>query len=134
MVMPDRMRWVYLDPQAQVQGPFTGLEMNDWYKAQFFTPDLRVKKVEDHDFEPLGQLIRRIGNSREPFLVPQVGIAHGPEKRLWHPELGVLTLQCQLLHDLDQAQVLLVLTATPGTESYEKLALLAVLGRQRMSG
>lgn len=38
------------------------------------------------------------------------------------------------LHDLEQAQALLVLTATPGTESYEKLALLAVLGRQRMSG
>lgn len=78
MVMPDRMRWVYLDPQGQVQGPFTGLEMNDWYKANFFTPDLRVKKVEDPEFEPLGQLIRRIGNSREPFLVPQIGIAHGP--------------------------------------------------------
>lgn len=78
MVMPDRMRWVYLDPQGQIQGPFTGLEMNDWYKAHFFTPDLRVKKVEDVEFEPLGQLIRRIGNSREPFLVPQVGIAHGP--------------------------------------------------------
>lgn len=78
MVMPDRMRWVYLDPQGQTQGPFSGLEMNDWYKAQFFTPDLRVKKVEDPDFEPLGQLIRRIGNSREPFLVPQIGIPHGP--------------------------------------------------------
>lgn len=78
MVMPDRMRWVYLDPQGQVQGPFTGLEMNDWYKANFFTPDLRVKKVEDTEFEPLGQLIRRIGNSREPFLVPQIGIPHGP--------------------------------------------------------
>ncbi|KAH6610125.1 hypothetical protein Trco_000145 [Trichoderma cornu-damae] len=78
MVMPDRMRWVYLDPQGQIQGPFTGLEMNDWYKANFFTPDLRVKKVEDPEFEPLGQLIRRIGNSREPFLVPQIGIAHGP--------------------------------------------------------
>ncbi|KAK1967033.1 GYF domain-containing protein [Colletotrichum sublineola] len=78
MVMPDRMRWVYLDPQGHVQGPFSGLEMNDWYKANFFTPDLRVKKVEDSDFEPLGQLIRRIGNSREPFLVPQIGIAHGP--------------------------------------------------------
>ncbi|KAI0188615.1 gyf domain-containing protein [Xylaria flabelliformis] len=56
MVMPDRMRWT-------VQGPFTGLEMNDWYKANFFTPDLRVKKVED---------VERIGNSREPFLVPQI--------------------------------------------------------------
>ncbi|KAH7035745.1 uncharacterized protein B0I36DRAFT_347478 [Microdochium trichocladiopsis] len=78
MVMPDRMRWVYLDPQGQQQGPFTGLEMNDWYKAQFFTPNLRVKKLEDPEFEPLGQLIRRIGNSREPFLVPQIGIPHGP--------------------------------------------------------
>jgi PERQ amino acid-rich with GYF domain-containing protein len=78
MVMPDRMRWVYLDPQGQVQGPFAGLEMHDWYKAQFFTPDLSVKKLEDAEFEPLGQLIRRIGNSREPFLVPQIGIPHGP--------------------------------------------------------
>ncbi|KAM7216602.1 hypothetical protein V8F06_008013 [Rhypophila decipiens] len=78
MVMPDRMRWVYLDPQGTMQGPFNGLEMNDWYKANFFTPDLRVKRLEDPDFEPLGQLIRRIGNSREPFLVPQMGVPHGP--------------------------------------------------------
>lgn len=78
MVMPDRMRWVYLDPQGVVQGPFSGLEMNDWYKANFFTADLRVRRVEDSEFEPLGQLIRRIGNSREPFLVPQMGIPHGP--------------------------------------------------------
>ncbi|KAK0622012.1 hypothetical protein B0T17DRAFT_509305 [Bombardia bombarda] len=78
MVMPDRMRWVYLDPQGTMQGPFSGLEMNDWYKANFFTPDLRVKRIEDPEFEPLGQLIRRIGNSREPFLVPQIGIPHGP--------------------------------------------------------
>ena len=78
MVMPDRMRWVYLDPQGITQGPFSGLEMNDWYKANFFSADLRVKRVEDQDFEALGQLIRRIGNSREPFLVPQMGIPHGP--------------------------------------------------------
>lgn len=78
MVMPDRMRWVYMDPQGTQQGPFTGLDMNEWYKANFFTNDLRVRKLEDLDFEPLGQLIRRIGNSREPFLVPQVGIPHGP--------------------------------------------------------
>ncbi|OBT54885.1 hypothetical protein VE04_04969 [Pseudogymnoascus sp. 24MN13] len=78
MVMPDRMRWVYLDPQGQTQGPWSGLEMHDWYKASFFTPDLSVKKLEDVEFEPLGQLIRRIGNSREPFLVPQIGIPYGP--------------------------------------------------------
>ncbi|KAL2686343.1 hypothetical protein IWX47DRAFT_861574 [Phyllosticta citricarpa] len=78
MVMPDRMRWVYRDPQGQIQGPWSGLEMHDWYKAGFFSPDLLVKKQEDLDYEPLAQLIRRIGNSREPFLVPQIGIPHGP--------------------------------------------------------
>lgn len=77
MVMPDRMRWIYRDPQGQTQGPWSGLEMHDWYKAGFFSPELLVKKYEDPDYEPLAQLIRRIGNSREPFLVPQIGIPHG---------------------------------------------------------
>ena len=51
--------------------------MHDWYKAGFFSPELLVKKAEDPEYEPLAQLIRRIGNSREPFLVPQIGIPHG---------------------------------------------------------
>lgn len=78
MVMPDRMRWVYKDPQGNTQGPWSGLEMHDWYRAGFFSPELLVKKVEDADYEPLAQLIRRIGNSREPFLVPQIGIPGPP--------------------------------------------------------
>jgi PERQ amino acid-rich with GYF domain-containing protein len=78
MVMPDRMRWIYRDPTGNTQGPFSGLEMHDWYKAGFFSPELLVKKQEEPDYEPLAQLIRRIGNSREPFLVPQIGIPHGP--------------------------------------------------------
>jgi PERQ amino acid-rich with GYF domain-containing protein len=78
MVMPDRMRWIYRDPQGNTQGPWSGLEMHDWYRAGFFSADLLVKKYEDPDYEPLAQLIRRIGNSREPFLVPQIGIPHGP--------------------------------------------------------
>ena len=77
MVMPDRMRWIYRDPQGAVQGPWSGLEMHDWFKAGFFSAELLVRKFEDAEFEPLGQLIRRIGNSREPFLVPQIGIPHG---------------------------------------------------------
>ncbi|KAF9890671.1 hypothetical protein FE257_005537 [Aspergillus nanangensis] len=79
MVMPDRMRWIYRDPQGHIQGPWTGLEMHDWFKAGFFSPDLQIKKLEDPEFEPLAQLVRRIGNSREPFLVPQIGIPHGPD-------------------------------------------------------
>ncbi|PNS16842.1 GYF domain-containing protein mpd2 [Sphaceloma murrayae] len=83
MVMPDRMRWIYRDPSGNTQGPWTGLEMHDWYKAGFFSPELLVKKAEDPDYEPLAQLIRRIGNSREPFLVPQIGIPHGAPQPNW---------------------------------------------------
>ncbi|OAL72431.1 GYF domain-containing protein [Trichophyton violaceum] len=78
MVMPDRMRWIYRDPQGNTQGPWSGLEMHDWFKAGFFAAELQVKKLEDAEYEPLAQLVRRIGNSREPFLVPQIGVPHGP--------------------------------------------------------
>lgn len=78
MVMPDRMRWIYRDPSGTTQGPWSGLEMHDWFKAGFFTAELQVKKLEDVEYEPLAQLVRRIGNSREPFLVPQIGVPHGP--------------------------------------------------------
>jgi len=77
MVMPDRMRWIYRDPSGNTQGPWSGLEMHDWFKAGFFTAELQVKKLEDTEYEPLAQLVRRIGNSREPFLVPQIGVPHG---------------------------------------------------------
>ena len=49
-------------------------------------------------------------------------------KRFVHPELGRLDLSCQTLLDPLQSHRLLVYTATPGSETYDKLALLAVIG------
>jgi hypothetical protein len=43
-----------------------------------------------------------------------------------------MDLQCQILNDPDQGLSLLVLTAAPGTDSHEKLQLLAVLGAARI--
>ncbi len=54
-------------------------------------------------------------------------------KTLIHPELGPIELDCQALLTEDQSQALLVLTAPPRTEGYEKLQLLAVLGQQRFA-
>jgi transcriptional regulator with XRE-family HTH domain len=54
-------------------------------------------------------------------------------KTLIHPELGPVELDCQALFTEDQSQALLVLTAPPRTEGYEKLQLLAVLGQQRFA-
>jgi transcriptional regulator with XRE-family HTH domain len=48
-------------------------------------------------------------------------------ERLRHPAVGVLELHCQTLMDPDHSQSLLVFTASPGTESAEKLRLLDVV-------
>ncbi|WP_368498472.1 helix-turn-helix transcriptional regulator [Herbiconiux sp. A18JL235] len=62
-----------------------------------------------------------------------VGLRYTDEKRFVHPEVGELSLHCQVVLDPDQWQSLLVFTATPGTPSADKLALLTVLGAQRLA-
>jgi transcriptional regulator with XRE-family HTH domain len=54
-------------------------------------------------------------------------------KTLVHPQLGDIELDCQVLFTEDQSQLLLVLTAPPRTEGYEKLRLLAVLGHEQFA-
>ena len=53
--------------------------------------------------------------------------------RFDHPEVGRLELHCQTLLDPDQSHLLLVYTAVPGSDSYAKLQLLAVIGAQTLS-
>lgn len=65
---------------------------------------------------------------REVWDAHEVGIRPRETKRFEHPEVGRLEVQCQTLRDPDQSHLLLVYTATPGTESHEKLRLLSVLG------
>lgn len=52
-------------------------------------------------------------------------------KRIRHPSLGQFELHCQVLFDVDQSQALLVYTATPGTDSHEKLRLLSLTGARQ---
>jgi transcriptional regulator with XRE-family HTH domain len=63
----------------------------------------------------------------------QVGLRYTDQKRFIHPEVGRLDLFCQFLLDPDRTHALLIFTATPGSESHDKLALLAVLGAQTLT-
>jgi transcriptional regulator with XRE-family HTH domain len=58
---------------------------------------------------------------------------HGDHKRIRHPELGVLELDCNVLHIQGDDQVLLVYSAAPGSREAEALALLGVVGLQEIS-
>ena len=61
----------------------------------------------------------------------EVGTRFEDHKTVIHPELGPIELDCQALFTEDQGQALLVLTAAPQTEAFEKMKLLAVLGQQK---
>lgn len=63
----------------------------------------------------------------------EIGLEPDEVKRFQHPEVGRLDLNCQVLFDPHQSHRLLVYTADPGTESYEKLRMLTVIGNQSMS-
>ena len=54
-------------------------------------------------------------------------------KKIVHPRIGVLELDCQTLVAENEGQRLLVYTATPGSEDAEKLRLLAVIGAQEFA-
>ncbi|GID29781.1 helix-turn-helix transcriptional regulator [Paractinoplanes brasiliensis] len=62
----------------------------------------------------------------------EVGLRPPDGKTFMHPEIGRLELYCQTLVDPGQAHRLHVYTATPGTESHQKLQLLSVIGAQSM--
>lgn len=69
---------------------------------------------------------------RELWSTHEVGLRPPDRKRFDHPEVGRLELTCQTLLDPDQSHRLLVYTAAPGSESHDKLQLLAVLGTQTL--
>ena len=77
-------------------------------------------------------LLARSAEFRELWDAHEVGIRPPDIKRFDHPEVGLLELHCQTLLDPEQSHRLLVYTAAPGSESYDKLLLLSVIGSQTL--
>ena len=77
-------------------------------------------------------LLERSDEFRTLWAEHEVGLRPHETKHFVHPEVGALELHCQRLVDPAQAQSLMVYTAVPGSESYEKLSLLSVIGAQSL--
>ena len=125
-------RW-FTDPDARLVYPAEDHPAH----SRNFTADLRAAYAKYGPSSRVGAVVEALEKQSPEFAelwaAHEVNSIHSFEKRLQHPEVGELTLQCQLLHDHEQGQALLVYTATPGTESYQKLQLLSVIGLQRTS-
>ncbi|SNT43844.1 Helix-turn-helix domain-containing protein [Actinacidiphila glaucinigra] len=60
----------------------------------------------------------------------EVGVRRADVKRFQHPVVGLMELECEVLLSAEHGQRLIVYTARPGSESYERLRLLRVVGLQ----
>jgi hypothetical protein len=100
--------------------------------SRAFTSDLRTAYTRQGPGSRAAEITDALLAASEEFttlwIKHEIGVRRPDTKRFAHPDLGVLELQCQTLLDPGQDQTLLVYTATPGTDSYDKLQLLSVLG------
>jgi transcriptional regulator with XRE-family HTH domain len=103
-------------------------------RGRDFTADLRHAYTRDGRGSRAAEIVDALTEGSAEFRAVwaehEVARTHSKTKRIAHLEVGLLEIHCQTLYDVDQSQGLLVFTATPGSESAEKLRLLAVLGRQ----
>lgn len=83
-------------------------------------PDSRAADLVD-------ALLRESDEFRALWELHEVGLRTAAGKSFLHPDVGRLDLDCQTLLDPDQSHLLLVYTASPGSESYQKLELLSVI-------
>jgi hypothetical protein len=125
-------RW-FTDPSSRLIYPAADHPSH----GRIYTAQLRQVAARQGPRSPAAALANRLLGESEEFAAiwndHQVGLTYAEEKRFVHPEIGELTLHCQFLLDPDQEHCLLVFTATPGTDSYDRLQLLTVVGNQQLT-
>ncbi len=60
----------------------------------------------------------------------EVAVRRSDRKRIVHPAVGIVDVDCETLGTARQDQRLLVLTARPGSDAVGRLELLRVIGQQ----
>ncbi|MEU7337899.1 helix-turn-helix transcriptional regulator [Streptomyces sp. NPDC007074] len=119
-------RW-FTDPEARAGYP---LQDHD-RESRVLVADLRAAVVRRDD-PPARRLVRRLLRDSPEFAalwpLHDVGVLRGRRKRIRHPDVGLLELDCQALVDEDRTQVLALFPPAPGTSSAERLTLLGAIG------
>ncbi|WP_330340049.1 helix-turn-helix transcriptional regulator [Streptomyces sp. NBC_00557] len=127
------VRRFFLDPAAREIFP-----PEDWPEhARGHVANLRaVAAARPDDPEPTA-LVAELRAASEEFSrlwdTHEVAVRRGSTKRFRHPVVGLLELDCEILLSDDHRHHLVLHTARPGTESYERLELLRVVGTQDMT-
>jgi transcriptional regulator with XRE-family HTH domain len=121
-------RW-FAEPQAR---PVP--EEDQPEQSRIRVADLRAtwsRRPKDADVRALIDALLATGEEfTEIWERHEVGLRHPMTKRLIHPQVGLLEVDCETMATAEEGQSLVILGASPGTEAYGKLELLRVLGDQ----
>ncbi|WP_329291989.1 helix-turn-helix transcriptional regulator [Streptomyces pseudovenezuelae] len=117
-------RW-FTDPAQRALYPVEDHDL----RGRVFTSEIRAAYTADPE-GTAGEIVSALLEISDEFAdiwrLHEVDVTHHNDlKRYRHPALGEMELYCQRLIDPDQAQELLVFSATPGSPSHEKLQLLS---------
>lgn len=126
-------RW-FTDPAARSLYPAE----DHAYHSSSFVADLRAAVARRGGRDPeatelVSELERRSGEFRALWARHDVAVRRNDRKRIVHPSLGVIEVNCLNLFSEDGRQRLLWFTPAVGTDSVEQLELLSVVGTQDLT-
>jgi DNA-binding XRE family transcriptional regulator len=100
--------------------------------------DLRTTASRYPADQPLRRLVTELRTNSDRFAelweTGAVGRHEAARKTVEHPQVGPLTLDCDVLSVAGSDLRIMIYTAEPGTQDDERLALLTVLGTQMLAG
>ncbi|MFC7643257.1 helix-turn-helix domain-containing protein [Streptosporangium lutulentum] len=119
-------RW-FTDPRARAGYPV----QDHATESRALVADLRAAAVRRDDAQAK-DLVKRLLRASPEFealwRLHSVGVMRSRRKRIQHPEVGLLELDCQVLVDEERTQILALFSPAAGTPTAERLALLGSLG------
>jgi transcriptional regulator with XRE-family HTH domain len=135
--LPDDERNLYwmafTGPEAAHRLPAEDRE----HVARAHVADLRATLARRPDDPALPELVERLRAASPLFTrlwaEHDVAVRRQDHKRIVHPVVGLLELDCEVLLTPEHDQRLVLHTAPPGSESAERLDLLRVLGLQELA-
>lgn len=106
-------------------------------QSRAFVADLQVVAARRGRDPEVTRMIRELRRRSTEFTelwdTHDVGLRRNDHKRIVHPGLGVIEVECLTLFSEDGRQRILWFTAPPGSRAAEQLRLLSVIGTQDMT-
>ncbi|NUS10705.1 MAG: helix-turn-helix domain-containing protein [Streptomyces sp.] len=131
--MRNLVRRMFTDPSALEIFPAEDREVHARSQVANLRAVLAARPDDPRAAALVAELRAASGTFARMWDEHQVAVRRSDVKRFLHPVVGEMALDCEVLLSAGHDQMLVVYTARPGSESYERLQLLRVVGVQDLT-